>query len=83
MSDKLKSPVGYCGKCGAVYYRASSFNERCSQILNNGKRCTGAIESRMVPGDWTECPTCATSGRTDEGRCPDCDGKGWHESRGR
>ncbi len=76
----MRQPVGVCEKCGRHIHVVEAINGRCGARID-GKRCTGGIGSRLNGDDWTECPACRGSGRSDDARCEVCQGDGLIDAR--
>ena len=70
-------PVGICPRCHAVISAFDQLGKKCARPRAAGTKCPGIIRSALAADEWTECPHCRATGRTDGSACTRCSGEGW------
>jgi DnaJ-class molecular chaperone len=70
-------PIGICPRCHAVVRAFDQLGKKCARLTASGSKCPGLIRSAVGLDEWTECPDCGATGRTDDNICARCNGEGW------
>jgi len=79
---KRDRPVGICPRCHTVTRSFEKIRKKCEKPLAFGAKCPGVIKSALAADEWTECPDCGASGRSNDGICARCHGEGWLYGQG-
>jgi DnaJ-class molecular chaperone len=74
---KLSRPIGICPRCYAVIRSAEELHKKCARPVGARGKCPGVIRTAVAADEWSECPDCRATGRTNSAMCARCKGEGW------
>src|SRR3974390_3937919 len=79
--EKLERPVGIGARCHSVVRSYDEIGQKCGRPLAYAPKCPGVIRSALDKNEWSECPSCLATGRSDDSGWARCPGAGWSFAR--